>query len=544
MMIVLQFSCFNSSSSVEYNYISASVIFTAYPQQIKSEICQYLEGKIAIPTLAFGKITFVASQIVFSSDERLVLHLECPAAPCIEECKPPIDIPKCQSCKNARQAACKEAATASISQITFDFHTERMLMQFTPSIYQILSFDSGNCYAQYTLLYSQEKLVFSGVPFLCILELSDKVKGLMASKTCKDPIDGIPQDCPWVQLLLNGDAISIQPYYEVNLLGMGQIDVECDKVLASDQLKCRNFMKVINSNQESFVEFQLAVAVERNIGKMKTIDMPINTAIYYKGSAQIEEVLTVLDCFKDVTVLMYEDHIEIQLVLNQAPIQCPKKDFDRVEIEIYGSTDGYYTLQNSNIIIDEKTSKIFMNSSNAGNQTEYENNLTIALRGQRKNQQMILLFIQDNQIMLQQEFKVNDNQESYRNAILIVLDEQICIQATQLAWSPAKSGTIILQIQVEFYNLVWQQQIQQSREPYCYKLNHNDANNIYHLISQESNDITITIDNESIPMSRYVSYLTPRILWKQGLIIFLGNLMFTILICIIHLTRLHKIKIK
>ncbi|KAH0571812.1 hypothetical protein SS50377_26008 [Spironucleus salmonicida] len=542
MLIVLHFSCFDQFASVEYNYISASVLFVGNPQHTKSELCTYLEGKLAIPIVTLGSVKFVSPQITFSSNEPLTVRLECPLPLCGTACKQPMDETKCKTCQNDRQKACKDASLATIAEISFDFHIDDIQMTFAPSIYQVVANDATSCFQDYTLQYSPKKLVFTGIPLLCILQFSDSTKTLMASKTCKEPVRGIPQDCPWIQLLVNGEAISVTAYYTLNMLQMGQIEVECDKVLVSDLQKCENFMQVINSNQESFVEFQLAVAVERNIGTTKQMDMPIGTAAYYKGFAGIDEVLTEVDCFIDVTVKMFQDHLNVSLVRNTMPKACKTVMFDRVNLEIYGSTDEYFLLQNSGVVLPEGDGSVIMSANTARNATEYNGNISIALRGQRSSLRLILQYVKDNKVALSQEFKVSDKQETYRNTTLTIFDTQVCMVTTKLPWAEKKSGDAQFLLHIGTYEIQWQQQLQATQDPYCQVISQGDSLLIQNILNNQKMDILFVIDGEALPVYKIESATLPKIFWKQLLIILFGIFGFLFLIAVIFIAE--KVKYK
>ncbi|KAH0571881.1 hypothetical protein SS50377_26079 [Spironucleus salmonicida] len=533
MLHLLQFTCFDSASSVQYDYASASATFTAQPLALQSDICRYLDGRFAVPTLTLGRTVFVASSIAFSATSPLVLRLECPTALCTAACALPLDADSCRACQQGRQWSCQEAALASIASIQFDFHAEQVQMVFSPGIYLVQSLDARSCLLGYTIHYFPEKIVFTGVPFLCQLQLSDAVRALMARKQCKPPIGSVPQDCPWVQLVVNGEVLNVAPYYEADLLGLTVVEVDCAHVLPAFQPKCEEVLGVANSNLESTVHFQLAVAAERNIGKTAAVDMPVASAIYFTGEALVEELEGDADCYQVISLSAFQDHVSVTFAANAGAVNCQQHVYDRALLQIQGVTTQFYKLSNEVPSLPEQDGSVILNTTNAENATEFGGNLTIALDGRRSAQYLYIQYIQNDIVTLEEYYKINNALTTYRNITLFVFDTQICISAQPLPWVVQITHDSMIMIHIGNYEFAWQQQLSNRDEQYCNSITKQESGAISNLLKQQDTISYVNIEQEYLPIFIINDARLTSIFWKQLVVMFIGQSSFAVLIFLI-----------
>ncbi|KAH0571789.1 hypothetical protein SS50377_25985 [Spironucleus salmonicida] len=530
MLIFLQFTCYEYSSTVQYEYISASVLFIADPLIQKIAICTYLHGSFAIPMVSLGNVIFTAPQITFSSNQSIELRLECPIAFCIDECKSPIDVSKCKACKENRQLACKDAALASIAKVNFNFHDKQIEMIFSPSSYQVVAYNANSCLLRYTVQYYSDKIIYHGVPFLCELQISDTVKALMVAKKCKYPIKNVPQDCPWVQLVVNNQILNIKPYYDLNLLGLNEIEIDCGSINPQSKDKCYELVELANSKVHSNVSFQLAVVVDRNLGNISDIDMKTTSVFYYKGIAQTIDLISQSDCFSSISSRVFQDHINLSLKVNTSAIHCQQGDYDRVNVEISGKTKEFYMIQNTIKHLQHVDENIIISVKNSRNSTEFNGNLSIVLNGQRSEQFLNVQSITDDNIVYMQEYIINNTSETFRNVTVTLFDRKICVTTQPVPWVQREFNNVNFLLHVGQYQFQWQQQLLQIAALYCYEITDVQSDVIVSTLNQPQTVLYFNIDRESLPIFQVINAKIPDIYWKQLVILLMGMTGFSVVV--------------
>eukprot|EP00702_Spironucleus_salmonicida_P001042 EST42333.1 Hypothetical protein SS50377_18122 [Spironucleus salmonicida] len=230
----------------------------------------------------------------------------------------------------------------------------------------------------------------------------------MARRKCKPPIWSVPQDCPWVQLVVNGEVLNVAPYYEADLLGLTVVEVDCANVLPAFQPKCEEVLGVANSNLESTVHFQLAVAVERNIGKTAAVDMQVASATYLTGEALIEELEGDADCYSVISLSAVQGHVNVTFAANAGTVNCQQHVYDRALLQIQGVTTQFYKLVSEVPSLPEWNGSVILNTANADNATEFGRHLTIALDGRRSAQYLYIQYIQNDIVTLEEYSKISD----------------------------------------------------------------------------------------------------------------------------------------
>eukprot|EP00702_Spironucleus_salmonicida_P001048 EST42339.1 Hypothetical protein SS50377_18128 [Spironucleus salmonicida] len=195
----------------------------------------------------------------------------------------------------------------------------------------------------------------------------------MARRKCKPPIGSVPQDCPWVQLVVNGEVLN-----------------------------------VANSNLESAVHFQLAVAVERNTGKTAAVDMPVASATYLTGEALVEELEGDADCYSVISLSAFQDHVNVTFAANAGAVNCQQHVYDRALLQIQGVTTQFYKLVSEVPSLPEWNGSVILNTANAENATEFGGNLTIAMDGRRSAQYLYIQYTREDTTLLEEDSKISD----------------------------------------------------------------------------------------------------------------------------------------
>ncbi|KAH0571672.1 hypothetical protein SS50377_25862 [Spironucleus salmonicida] len=535
MLILLQFSCFEDDSQVIYNPITAQVTFTAKYITTETQLCSFLLQKTATPQIKLGPISFIGNPMIFTSEDNIFLVLDCPTPICATECSTSFDSKTCRDCKVQRTKLCAPASEATVAQIEYIFNEENIQMEFAAGKFLVSASIRGGCFQNYKVLYTQNQLIFSGTPFLCPIELTAEAIAAQAANNCKKPIGITPVDCPWIQVVINDQVISVDAYKKEDLLSMGSFKMDCDVIDSSYQKLCQQLMKEVNQLNDVTIQIQLAVAIKRNIGTTPKIDMPLMESYLITGNVNEITAKDSSDCFQDIQIDAFEHVSILHLKWNNSPKNCPDEKYDQVIVEISGFTSDFYQYNNILPSITSEIESFEIACTNAVNQTECIGNYSIALNDYRVNQVLQLIYLKDEQIVSTNKFSVSLDQEQFRNATIVIFEESICVHIDHVPWAKVISGDLDLQLIMNDQNIKWRQLYKSDKTPYCSAISRLTSSKIsFDCLSSQGQ---LFVNGNEMPVEKCQNAQPPALFWKQVLILGIGFSGFCALVVLIFFTR-------